>query len=113
MKEKKEMKISLGTAITLVIVFLVLVVGMIYIIINATKQNNNNISEGNNIAGSNNIIDVNSITDDNNSFDIKFLKLENNKENMIYSPLSIKYALKMLNEGAEGNTKKQCIITSK
>ncbi len=107
MKEKKEMKISLGTAITLVIVFLVLVVGMIYIIINATKQNNNNISEGNNIAGSNNIIDVNSITDDNNSFDIKFLKLENNKENMIYSPLSIKYALKMLNEGAEGNTKKQ------
>ena len=107
MKEKKEMKISLGTAITLVIVFLVLIVGMIYIMINATKQNNNNISEGNNISGANNIIDVNPITDDNNSFDIKFLKLENNKENMIYSPLSIKYALKMLNEGAEGNTKKQ------
>ena len=37
----------------------------------------------------------------------KFLKMENKKENMIYSPLSIKYALQMLNEGADGNTKTQ------
>ncbi|ORX65340.1 cellulosomal serpin precursor [Anaeromyces robustus] len=37
-------------------------------------------------------------------FDFSFLKLENNKENMLYSPLSIKYALRMLLEGAEGNT---------
>lgn len=29
--------------------------------------------------------------------------MENNKKNMIYSPLSIKYALKMLNDGANGN----------
>ncbi|OUM66610.1 Non-catalytic module family DOC2 [Piromyces sp. E2] len=37
-------------------------------------------------------------------FDFSFLKLENNKVNMLYSPLSIKYALTMLREGAEGNT---------
>ena len=37
-------------------------------------------------------------------FDIKFLKLEKSKENKIYSPLSIKYALGMLKEGASGNT---------
>eukprot|EP00833_Pecoramyces_ruminatium_P002311 jgi/Orpsp1_1/1176343/evm.model.c7180000057256.1 len=37
-------------------------------------------------------------------FDFSFLKLENNKENMLYSPLSIKYALKMLEEGAVNNT---------
>jgi len=37
-------------------------------------------------------------------FDFKFLKLENNKKNMLYSPLSIKYALNMLQEGAENNT---------
>jgi len=37
-------------------------------------------------------------------FDLAFLKLENNKKNMLYSPLSIKYALHMLLEGAEGNT---------
>ena len=36
--------------------------------------------------------------------DINFLKLENKKENIIYSPLSIKYALSMLKEGATDNT---------
>ena len=36
--------------------------------------------------------------------DINFLKLENNRMNIIYSPLSIKYALSMLKEGADGNT---------
>lgn len=40
-------------------------------------------------------------------FDINFLKIENTEKNMIYSPLSIKYALEMLNEGADGNSKKQ------
>jgi len=37
-------------------------------------------------------------------FDFAFLKLENSKKNMLYSPLSIKYALQMALEGAEGNT---------
>lgn len=41
------------------------------------------------------------------NFDIAFLKVENNKENKIYSPLSIKYTLKMLEEGANGATKQQ------
>lgn len=41
------------------------------------------------------------------NFDIAFLKIENNKENKIYSPLSIKYTLKMLEEGANGTTKQQ------
>ena len=40
-------------------------------------------------------------------FDLSFLKNENNKTNMIYSPLSIKYALKMLEEGTNGNSKDQ------
>ena len=35
-------------------------------------------------------------------FDLQFLKLENNKKNVVYSPLSIKYALEMLKEGANG-----------
>ena len=39
--------------------------------------------------------------------DYSFLKLENEEKNKIYSPLSIKYALKMLEEGANGNTKLQ------
>lgn len=40
-------------------------------------------------------------------FDLSFLQLENKMENMIYSPLSIKYALAMLREGAEGKSKEQ------
>lgn len=41
------------------------------------------------------------------NFDLYFLQLENNKKNMLYSPLSIKYVLGMLNSGAEGETKNQ------
>jgi len=41
---------------------------------------------------------------EDSEFDFVFLKMENNKENMLYSPLSIKYALKMLQEGALGNS---------
>ena len=41
------------------------------------------------------------------NFDLQFLKLENNSKHSVYSPLSIKYALEMLSEGASGDTKKQ------
>ena len=41
------------------------------------------------------------------NFDLSYLKIENKKENKIYSPLSIKYTLKMLEEGAGGNSRKQ------
>ena len=51
--------------------------------------------------------EYNNMTEDSSEFLTAFLKLENNKNNLIYSPLSIKYALEMLNEGAGGNTKKQ------
>lgn len=40
-------------------------------------------------------------------FAFKFLKLEKRTENIVYSPLSIKYALSMLSDGASGNTKTQ------
>ena len=41
------------------------------------------------------------------AFDLYFLQLENEKKNKLYSPLSIKYALEMLAEGANGETKEQ------
>ena len=40
-------------------------------------------------------------------FDLRFLQLENNEKNTIYSPLSIKTALGMLNEGTAGESKEQ------
>lgn len=44
---------------------------------------------------------------DLSAFDIAFLKLENQTKNKVYSPLSIKYALEMLAEGADKETKEQ------
>ncbi len=43
----------------------------------------------------------------NKDLDMEFLKLENKNENLRYSPLSIKYALKMLSCGANGKTKSE------
>ena len=40
-------------------------------------------------------------------FDLYFLQLENEAKNKVYSPLSIKYALAMLNEGTAGESHEQ------
>jgi len=37
-------------------------------------------------------------------FEFSFLKMENNKKNMIYSPTSIEYAINLVKEGAVGST---------
>lgn len=44
-----------------------------------------------------------------NDFSFSFLKLETNNENIVYSPLSIKYALSMLRDGAEGITRDEIV----
>lgn len=56
----------------------------------------------------NNIIDVNIEAGDNTNFDFKVIKETNNlvkNQNYLISPLSIGYALSLLNEGALGSTK--------
>ncbi len=40
-------------------------------------------------------------------FDLSFLKLEDMESNLVYSPLSIKYALLMLEKGTDGDSKTQ------
>ena len=47
--------------------------------------------------------------EDNNlgEFDLAFLKLENDGVNKVYSPLAIKYALAMLNDGTDGDSNGQ------
>ncbi len=42
---------------------------------------------------------------DFSKFDFSFLKFENGKKNKIYSPLSIKYAFKMIEEASNVETK--------
>ena len=71
---------------------------------NANNNNNEIISdvagnedESGNAAGEKNNTNQNNANKKGISdFDLSFLKLENQKENKIYSPLSIKYALNML-----------------
>ena len=40
-------------------------------------------------------------------FDLAFLRLQNKADNVVYSPISIKYALAMLSDAADGNSKTQ------
>ena len=41
------------------------------------------------------------------NFDLQFLKIESNNQNIVYSPLSIKYTLAMINEGTDGESNAQ------
>ena len=100
MQEKKEIKMKFKTAVILIIILLIVIMAIFAVMINRKEQNEigrNTTIIGNEVGEQ--------VTD--SDFSMNFLKMENNKQNMIYSPLSIKYALKMLNEGAYGNTKTQ------
>lgn len=113
MQEKKEIKIKFRTFIILVIAVLLIITAIIATITikekNKNQSNSNQSSqnqETNQIQNSN-ISNPQTNQEQISNFTMQFLKLENNKQNLVYSPLSIKYALKMLNEGANGNTKAQ------
>lgn len=101
MQENKELKIKLKTAIILIVTLLIAVVAIFALIMN--KGDKSGSKGGSTIVGNKSEKQQAMDTD----FSMSFLKLENDKQNMIYSPLSIKYVLKMLNEGANGNTKTQ------
>lgn len=97
-KEKKKTKV-----LTILVLVLILIIcgGLIYyflVLKDDNDENNSSLNAEYKISG-------NELDD----FDIAFLKLENEKENVIYSPLSIKYALKMLADGTKGETKEQII----
>lgn len=107
MKEKKNL-------ITFVLILIIIALLICVIIFNFIKnaQVNNEISTSDTTTNTSNI---NNKENENieiknselSNFDLSFLKMENQKENKVYSPLSIKYALKMLEEGANGETKSQ------
>lgn len=108
MPKKKEIKLS-AIIITVVTIFVGIVIMMAILILKGSNKETKQPIANNNIV-SNKIENTNTpvqTTSDNSEFSLNFLKLENEEKNIIYSPLSIKYALNMLNEGASGNTKKQ------
>ncbi len=108
-KEKKQLKISLGTAILLFIIIL-LITAMVVVAVYFKNEKPNTVESK---------VDDTEVTDTKKAFkyalksnsledfDLRFLQLENERKNKIYSPLSIKYALAMLNEGTEGESKEQ------
>ena len=93
MEEKKELKIKFRTVVILLILLAIIIVVALVIMMNKNKETKT-------IGGK-------TSTQERNDFSMEFLRLENKKENIVYSPLSIKYALNMLNEGVNGNTKTQ------
>ena len=94
MKENKKLKIKLKTTITLIVILLIFI-AVFAVLISKKEQKSGGIIFGNELG------------EQELDLSMKFLKLENNKNNMIFSPLTIKYALKMLNDGSVGNTKVQ------
>lgn len=87
-----------------IVIAILLIIGAViyYFYFNSNKNNqSNNIETESNKVTSPYRMTSNSIED----FDLSFLKLEN--ENKVYSPISIKYALQMLSEGASSETKDQ------
>ena len=102
------------------ILFLVLVIVLVYFLfMNILKNNSfNNESIAKPISRTEEKTNVEkaefktkneyALTDnDLSKFDLSFLKFEDNNKNIIYSPLSIKYAFKMLEEGTANNSKEQ------
>lgn len=105
MEENKKSKLGLGILIG---VLVALIIGLSAFIIydkvlSKDDKENNKTNTTTKVPKSEYRISGNSLE----KFDLSFLKLENEKVNKIYSPLSIKYALQMLGEGSNGNTKTQ------
>lgn len=101
---KKKTIIIVGIIVLLVIIAVVCIYFFLI-------RKNNNEENNNEVQNETEIINTNSpykLTSNGlEPFDLYFMQLENNGENKVYSPLSIKYALAMLSEGANGATKTQ------
>lgn len=101
--QKKRVEINL---MLLILIIVVILAGCTMLIKTIIKNKSNNDEVSQNELNNPNAMQ-NNVAETKEDFALKFLKLENNKENMVYSPLSIKYALKMLSDGTEGDTKSQ------
>ena len=104
--KKKKKKTIITTFVVILILILCGILAYYFLFLKKDNGKNKNQNVNNIILESEYEMSGNELED----FDLAFLKLENNEKNMIYSPLSIKYALEMLAEGANGKTKAQ--ITS-
>jgi len=101
LNNKSPKKSNIGLIIG-IIIGIALIVGFTIFAITSNKNNSNN-EINSETKKSAYWISGNSLE----AFDLYFLQLENGKQNKVYSPLSIKYALGMLEEGTNGESKTQ------
>lgn len=104
---RKEIKISLKSFIAIAASFVIILFLGVGLYTNKLNENNSTepikTNEIKTKQAFKYALKGNSLED----FDLRFLQLENKEVNKIYSPLSIKYTLAMLNEGTEGESKEQ------
>lgn len=93
-----------GIVISVVVLLITFIVILLVVLLGGNKKEDNS-STGGSDSKEESVYKLSSSKV--SKFDLAFLKLENKDENKIYSPLSIKYALLMLNEGTNGKSKKQ------
>lgn len=107
--EKKVIKISLGRFLAVAASFVIILFVGIGVYTNKFKGNSSSepikTQETETKQAFKYALKSNSLED----FDLRFLQLENDRKNKIYSPLSIKYTLAMLNEGTEGKSKEEIL----
>lgn len=96
--EKDEKNKKIVPYVIIAVIVLVLTIGIGILIGNGKKENSGNNEPDKPYNPNKVILD---------GFTFAPLKLEVNDENLVYSPLSIKYALSMLSEGAKGKTKEE------
>ena len=97
---KRKKKIILGL---IIVIILGLICGIVYLVVNYNNSEDKKIEVETKTKKSSYTMKDNDL----GMFDLYFLQLESNHQNLIYSPLSIKYTLAMLKEGAKGETKNQ------
>ena len=99
-----EQKPKKGKRVVFVIILIILIIALVglYFYFNNKKEEPAKVDNDKKDV-SKYVLKDNSLQD----FDLRFLQLENKEENKIYSPLSIKYTLGMLNEGTKGETHSQ------
>jgi len=104
----KPSKKKTGLLVGIIVILIVAIVGVLAFLNkeNVFKKGDNKPKEaevGAKVVNSNYRLAGNGLE----NFDLYFMQVENPGKNMIYSPLSIKYALEMLAEGTDGDSRAQ------
>lgn len=102
-KKEKPKKKNKNLAVIIIIIVLLALLGTYFVLTKGNKDKGKDVISNEPKKVSAYRMSGNSIED----FDLAFLMLESGEKNKLYSPLSIKYALAMLSEGAKGSTKEQ------